>query len=141
SDLAGFRDILTNRVWVRDEEGKVAYRIYYDEEDVKKAGTKSMNVPVHFSTNAGTNSASTNQKKWISAVVLHRSLGTRDRGVDTGQTLRSSWGWSPVARVDEATFTQLYRYYAAYFGFWREVKWLPNAFLTLTSFWCACQDL
>lgn len=141
ADLTGLRDILTNRVFVRDEEGKVAYRIYYDEDDIKKAGNKTPNVPVHFSTNTQASSASTNQKKWISAVAWHRSLSSKDRGIDTGQTLRGSWGWPAAARTDEASMTQLYRYYVSYFGFWREVKWPPNAFLTLTSFWCACQDL
>lgn len=141
SDLAGFREVLTNRVFVRDDEGRVAYRIYYDEDDIKKSGNKTPNVPVHFSTNAGTNSASTNQKKWISAVAWHRSLSSKDRGIDTGQTLRASWGWPAAAKTDEAAISHLYRYYASYFGFWRDVKWSPNAFLTLASFWYACQDL
>ncbi len=144
ADLVKFKDVLTNQVWVRDEQGRVSYRIYFDEDDFKKSNGRMRDAGVRFAppeTNTLSNKSGAATKKWGSATAWHRYVGGKDRSVDTGASLRSSWGWVHAAKTDEATFTQLFRYLSAYFGFWKETRLASNSFLTLARFWSASLEL
>lgn len=129
ADLAFFRKILRDKVWVHDESGQIAYKIYYQEGDVQKKGVKAREVIAEYATSE--------KSGWAGTVGWNRNIGTKDRAVDTGLSLRTSWGWVHACRGDNEMMYHLYRYYAAYDQNTKGEKIADNFFLTLVTFWAA----
>ncbi|MBL8993531.1 MAG: hypothetical protein JNM63_09340, partial [Spirochaetia bacterium] len=67
----------------------------------------------------------------------NRNIGTKERAVDTGLGLRTSWGWIAAAKGDSDAMYHLYRYYSAYDQNLKGEKIADNFFLVLTTFWAA----
>ncbi len=134
SDLAVFKTILFDHVMVKDAKGNIIYKFYFDKESTKKSGSRQRELVEVYKTEPA--------EGLESASGWRRYLGGTDPSLDTGHSIRTSWGWAAAFAGDAEVLTHLFHTYAAAFGFEpgnvvtrQSQKASAGTLLTLTIFW------
>jgi hypothetical protein len=107
-DLDRLAALLPTSVFVLDGQGAPAYAVFVDPADVTR--------DARGKTRSAAFSLAADESHPKQVATWWRQLAGRDRTVDLGQSIRTSWGWVEAARGQPALLETIGRYLTAAHG-------------------------